>query len=92
MQDTTKTYLAMLGAVVLTLGGMHLLISQPAERRAEQRFERVEARLDKMDERFDVVSPSFSTTLPRRLSPWRRSPPTSVVPTSLIRFSCSLSR
>ena len=59
MNDMTKTYFALLGAVVLTLGGMHVLILQPAERRAEQRFERMEARLDRVDERFDRVDERF---------------------------------
>ena len=59
MEDTTNTHLALLGAVVLTLRGMHVLISQPAERRAEQRFERIEARLDKMDVRFDRIDERF---------------------------------
>ena len=59
MEDTTNTWPAMLGAVVLTLGGMHVLISQPAERRAEQRFEGMEARLGKMDERFDRAAERF---------------------------------
>ena len=59
MSDMTKTYFALLGAVILTLGGMQVLILQPAERRAEQRSERIEARLDRVDERFDKVDERF---------------------------------
>ena len=32
MKKTTKTCLSLLGYVVVTLGGIHVLISQPAER------------------------------------------------------------
>lgn len=59
MSDMTKTYLGLLGAVILTLGGMQVLILQPAERRAEQRFDRMEVRLDRVDERFDRVDERF---------------------------------
>jgi len=54
MQDYVKQHLPTLVIVATLLGAMQGIFGAPAERRAEQRFERMEARLDRIEIQFEI--------------------------------------
>ena len=59
MKKFIDLYLPDLVLVVGVLVGMQVLFAGPAERRAQERFDRVMERFDGLDERFDGVDARF---------------------------------